>query len=197
LGESISTTIFMIRHAESPFIFGEERTRKLSKHGELDAEKVAKLMLSEKIDVIVSSPFARSIQTIEPIATTRNKKIELYEELKERMIKGNYKLPWEEVEPAIKKSFEDKDYCLPGGETTRQAQERAVPIIKQLLKEYEGQSIVLGTPGNIMTIIMNYFDRKYGYDFWESTSKPDIYKLIFIDGELTDVKRTWELEDAK
>jgi 2,3-bisphosphoglycerate-dependent phosphoglycerate mutase len=197
LGESISTTIFMIRHAESPFIFGEERTRKLSKHGELDAEKVAKLMLSEKIDVIVSSPFARSIQTIEPIATTRNIKIELYEELKERMIKGNYKLPWEEVEPAIKKSFEDKDYCLPGGETTRQAQERAVPIIKQLLKEYEGQSIVLGTHGNIMTIIMNYFDGKYGYDFWESTSKPDIYKLIFIDGELTDVKRTWELEDAK
>jgi 2,3-bisphosphoglycerate-dependent phosphoglycerate mutase len=187
----------MIRHAESPFIFGEERTRKLSKDGELDAEKVAKLMLNEKIDVIVSSPFARSIQTIEPIATTRNIKIELYEELKERMIKGNYKLPWEEVEPAIKKSFEDKDYCLPGGETTRQAQERAVPIIKQLLKEYEGQSIVLGTHGNIMTIIMNYFDRKYGYDFWESTSKPDIYKLIFIDGELTDVKRTWELEDAK
>jgi 2,3-bisphosphoglycerate-dependent phosphoglycerate mutase len=197
LGESISTTIFMIRHAESPFIFGEERTRKLSKDGELDAEKVAKLMLNEKIDVIVSSPFARSIQTIEPIATTRNIKIELYEELKERMIKGNYKLPWEEVEPAIKKSFEDKDYCLPGGETTRQAQERAVPIIKQLLKEYEGQSIVLGTHGNIMTIIMNYFDGKYGYDFWESTSKPDIYKLIFIDGELTDVKRTWELEDAK
>jgi 2,3-bisphosphoglycerate-dependent phosphoglycerate mutase len=197
LGESISTTIFMIRHAESPFIFGEERTRKLSKDGELDAEKVAKLMLNEKIDVIISSPFARSIQTIKPIATTRNLEIEMHEELKERMIKGNYKLPWEEVEPAIKKSFQDKDYCLLGGETTRQAQERAVPIIKQLLKEYEGQSIVLGTHGNIMTIIMNYFDRKYGYDFWESTSKPDIYKLIFIDGELTDVKRTWELEDAK
>jgi 2,3-bisphosphoglycerate-dependent phosphoglycerate mutase len=196
LGESISTTIFMIRHAESPFIFGEERTRKLSKDGEHNAEKVAKLMLNEKIDAIVSSPFARSIQTIEPIATTRNLKIELYEELKERMIKGNYKLPWGEVEPAIKKSFEDKDYCLPGGETTRQAQERAVPIVKQLLKEYEGESIVLGTHGNIMTIIMNYFDGKYGYDFWASTSKPDIYKLIFIDGELTDVKRTWELEDA-
>jgi 2,3-bisphosphoglycerate-dependent phosphoglycerate mutase len=196
LGESISTTIFMIRHAESPFIFGEERTRKLSKDGELYAEKVAKLMFSEKIDVIVSNPFARSIQTIEPIATTRNLEIKLYEELKERMIKGNYKLPWEEVEPAIKKSFQDKDYCLLGGETTRQAQERAVPIIKQLLKEYEGESIVLGTHGNIMTIIMNYFDGKYGYDFWASTSKPDIYKLIFIDGELTDVKRTWELEDA-
>ena len=112
MGESITTTIYMIRHAESPFIHGEERTRKLSKDGELDAEKIAKLMLNEKIDVIVSSPFARSIQTIEPIAKIRNLEIEMYEELKERMIKGNYKLPWDEVEPAIKKSLEDQDYCL-------------------------------------------------------------------------------------
>ncbi len=186
----------MIRHAESPFIFGEERTRKLSKDGEIEAGKVAKIMLSEKIDAIVSSPFARSIQTIEEIATTQNLEIKLYEELRERMIKGNYSLPWEEVEPAIKRSFEDKDYCLSGGETTRQAQERAVPIIKQLLKEYEGKSIVLGTHGNIMTIIMNYFDGKYGYDFWASTSKPDIYKLVFSDGKLIEVKRIWENEDA-
>ncbi|WP_246231534.1 histidine phosphatase family protein [Sporosarcina jiandibaonis] len=190
------TSIYMIRHAESPFIFGEERTRKLSKDGEIEAGKVAKIMLSEKIDAIVSSPFARSIQTIEEIATTQNLEIKLYEELRERMIKGNYSLPWEEVEPAIKRSFEDKDYCLSGGETTRQAQERAVPIIKQLLKEYEGKSIVLGTHGNIMTIIMNYFDGKYGYDFWASTSKPDIYKLVFSDGKLIEVKRIWENEDA-
>ena len=187
----------MIRHAESPFIFGAERTRKLSEGGEIEAEKVAKLMLTEKIDVIVSSPFARSIQTIEAIASTRNLEIKLFEELKERMIKGDYKLSWEEVEPAIKKSFEDKDYCLPGGETTRQAQKRAVPIIKQILKEYEGKQIVIGTHGNIMTIIMNYFDQEYGYEFWASTSKPDIYKLLFINGKLLDVKRTWEVENAQ
>lgn len=187
----------MIRHAESPFIFGEERTRKLSKDGGIDAEKVAKLMHSEKIDVIVSSPFARSIQTIEAIAATRNLEIMLFEELRERMIKGDYQLSWEEVEPAIKKSFEDKDYCLPGGETTRQAQERAIPVIKQILNEYGGKSIVIGTHGNIMTIIMNYFDENYGYDFWASTSKPDIYKLIFSDEKLFKVKRTWEYEDAE
>ena len=104
----------MIRHAESPFILGEERTRKLSEDGEIEAEKVAKLMLSEKIDVIVSSPFARSIQTIEAIATTQNLEIKLYEELRERMIKGNYQLPWEEVEPAIKKSFEDRGLLFTG-----------------------------------------------------------------------------------
>lgn len=192
----MATNLYMIRHAESPFIFGQERTRGLSAEGEIDAEKVAELMLLEKVDVIVSSPFVRSIKTIEEIAATRGLEIELIEELSERMIKGNYKMPWEEVEPAIERSFSDKNYSLAGGETTNQAQERAIPIIKKLLKEHEGKNIVLGTHGNIMTIIMNYFDAQYGYEFWKSTSKPDIYKLEFSNGKLRNVERIWGENDA-
>ena len=183
----------MVRHAESPFVFGEERTRGLSAEGELEAKKVAKIMLTEKVDIIVSSPFVRSIQTIEGIAKNRNIEIKLSEELRERMIKGNYKLPWEEIVPAIEKSFIDKDYCLLGGETTRQAQERAIPIIKQVLTEHKGKNIVVGTHGNIMTIILNYFNEQYGYKFWKSTSKPDIYKLVFSDITLKEVKRIWKI----
>lgn len=190
----MTTNLYMVRHAESPFIFGEERTRGLSAEGEVAAEKVAALLLLEKVDVIVSSPFVRSIKTIEEIATTRNLEIELFEELRERMIKGNYQLSWEEVEPAIEKSFSDKDYCLPGGETTRQAQERAIPVVKQLLKAHKGKNIVVGTHGNIMTIIMNYFDEQYGYDFWKNTSKPDIYRLQFNDEKLIDMQRIWKIE---
>lgn len=192
----MTTTLYMVRHAESPFIFRQERTRGLSVEGEMDARKVAELMLLEQVDVVVSSPFVRSIKTIEEIATTRNLEIELFEELRERMIKGNYKLSWEEVEQAIEKSFSDKDYCLPGGETTKQAQERAIPVVKQLLKEHEGKNIVVGTHGNIMTIIMNYFDEQYCYDFWKNTSKPDIYKLIFKKKKLIEVERIWVHDDA-
>lgn len=185
------TNLYMVRHAESPFVFGEERTRGLSVEEVLEAKKVAKIMLTEKVDVIVSSPFVRSIQTIEGIVENQNLEIKLYEELKERMIKGNYKLPWEEIVPAIEKSFIDKDYCLLGGETTRQAQERTIPIIKQVLTEHKGKNIVVGTHGNIMTIILNYFEEQYGYEFWKSTSKPDIYKLVFSDHTLKEVKRIW------
>ena len=192
----MTTIIYMVRHAESPFIFGEERTRGLSAEGEKDAEKVAELLRLEKIDVIVSSPFVRSIKTIEEIATTRNLEIEIFEDLRERMIKGNYKLSWEEVEPAIEMSYSDKDYCLPGGETTKQAQERAIPVVKQLLKMHKGKNIVVGTHGNIMTIIMNYFDEQYGYDFWANTSKPDIYQLLFKDKKLIGVKRMGRFEEC-
>ena len=192
----MKTTLFMIRHAQSPFIFGQERTRELSERGKLDANKITEQLKQETIDVIVSSPYKRAIQTIEGIANEHQMEITIFEGLKERPIKGAYKLSAEEIEQAIKKSYDDKDYCLPGGETTRQAQERAIPVIKQLLTDYEGKSIVVGTHGNIMTIMMNYFDEQYGYDFWINTSKPDIYKLIFNDDVLVAVERVWEQDDA-
>lgn len=182
----------MIRHAESPFVFGQERTRKLSEQGEFDANKITERFKQEKIDVIVSSPYTRAIQTIEGIADEYRMEITIFEGLKERPVKGAYKLPAEEIEQAIKKSYDDRDYCLPGGETMRQAQERAIPIIKQLLTDYQGKNIVVGTHGNIMTIIMNYFDEQYGYDFWKSTTKHDIYKLSFVENELSHVERLWK-----
>lgn len=137
------------------------------------------------MDVIISSPYYRAIQTIEEIANDRNLEIQLFEELKERSIKD--RLPEEKILQVIKKSFDDKDYCLPGEETTRQAQERAIPVMKHLLNEYKGKNIVIGTHGNIMTIIMNYFDQQYGYAFWKSTTKPDIYKLSFFEKNLNNV----------
>lgn len=127
------------------------------------------------------------------MAERKNLQIIEFEELRERPIKGmDYKSPWEELLQAIEKSFEDHDYALDGGETTRQAQQRAIPMIQKLLNEYEGKNIAIGTHGNIMTIIMNYFDKTYGFNFWNRTTKPDIYKLTFVDGQFIRMDRMWE-----
>ncbi|WP_267917526.1 hypothetical protein [Lederbergia citrisecunda] len=42
-----------------------------------------------------------------------------------------------------------------------------------------------------MTIIMNYFNQQYGFDFWRSTTKPDIYRLVFSNELLLNVTRIW------
>ncbi|MDP5276754.1 histidine phosphatase family protein [Chengkuizengella axinellae] len=191
----MKTVIFMVRHAESPFRFGQERTRKLSKQGELDAKLITDIMGKENIDIMVSSPYIRAIQTIEGLSSNNKLEIQVFEELKERPLKGNYKLPDEERQTAIKRSFDDLDYCLPGGETIKQAQTRVIPLIQKLLSKYEGKNIVIGTHGIIMTAILNYYDKKYGYDFWNSTTKPDIYKLTFLENKIQSVKRLWKLVD--
>lgn len=186
------TTIMMIRHAQSPFVLGEERTRPLSLKGEMDAHKITALMENVKIDVIISSPYKRAIQTIEDIAKHHHLEVQVMEELKERTLNGNYRLSEEEINKAIESSFEDADFSLQEGESVNDVQNRAIPVIHHLIKKHEGKTIIIGTHGNVITIILNYFNKKYGYDFWQSTTKPDIYKLIFSSTKLVDVQRLWQ-----
>jgi 2,3-bisphosphoglycerate-dependent phosphoglycerate mutase len=189
----MKTTIYMVRHAESPFVFGQERSRGLSEKGLEDAKKVAELLDDVDIHFIASSPYARAIQTVQYLAGPKNLPIFEYEDLRERPIKGlDYQAPWKELLDAIKTSFIDLDFALAGGESTREAQNRAIPVIEKLLMEHQGKNIVLGTHGNIMAIIMNYYDRNYGFEFWNRTSKPDIYRMTFSGNRLERINRVWE-----
>lgn len=188
----MKTVIYMVRHAESPYVHGEERTRGLSSAGHQEARRVAEALRDVEIHYVASSPYKRAIQTVQGIASDRSLVIDEYEDLKERSIKDEKETDsWEVLEEAIRRSFEDKDFALDGGETTRQVQQRAVPVIERLLEEHQGKNIVIGTHGNIMTIIMNHYDDWYGYAFWRQTSKPDIYKLVFDRKQLEDVERVW------
>ena len=188
----MATNIYMVRHAESPFDFGNESTRGLSEEGFAAAERVAHLFAEIDVHYIASSAYTRAKQTIQYLAEHKKLPIIEYEELIERPIKGlDYRGTWDVLYEAIRRSFEDIDYALEGGESTRQAQQRSVPIIEKLLDEQRGNNVVIGTHGNIMTIIMNHYDKKYGFEFWDQTSKPDIYKLTFEGNRLMQVERLW------
>lgn len=194
-GKGMETIIYMVRHAESPFVSGQERTRGLSEEGLEKAKKVAETFEDIDVDLVVSSSYRRAMQTVEYLANEKGLPIIRFEELRERRIKGlDYKLPWDELVKVIEKSFVDIDFSLSGGESTRKVQERSIPMIEKLLDRYKGKSIVVGTHGNIMTIIMNYYNKEYGFNFWNSTSTPDIYKLSFVSNELRNIDRLWDPE---
>lgn len=189
----MKSTIYMVRHAESPYEFGKERSRGLSVEGLVAAKRVAEVFKDVNVDYIASSPYVRAKQTVQYIADQKSLDIVEYEELIERPIKGlDYKAEWEVLLEAIERSFRDKEFSLEGGESIKEAQARSIPVIEKFLKERQGENIIIGTHGNIMTIIMNYYDHKYGFDFWNSTSKPDIYKLLFEQNKLIQVERMWD-----
>jgi len=129
----------------------------------------ARMRLSNGSPIIFFVRYLRAMETVSPLADLLKKDIIEYEELRERPIASlKYEVPEEELLNGIQRSFVDVDFCMPEGETTRQAQERAIPVIKRLLSEYRGKKIVIGTHGNIMTIILHYFDRTFGFEFWTS-----------------------------
>ncbi|RAP74860.1 histidine phosphatase family protein [Paenibacillus montanisoli] len=183
----------MIRHAESSYSPGKDRTRGLSPKGQEDVLRVTELLRDTRIDEVVSSPYARALLTVEGIAAERGLPVMQFEELRERKLHGD------EVAfasggflDAIERSFADHKAALPGGESFREAQQRAVQVVKRLLQAYGGQSVAVGTHGNIMCMILHAFDSRYGgFDFWKRTTMPDVYRMTFRDEELVGFDRLW------
>jgi len=185
----METIIYFVRHAESIYVEGEERTRGLSIQGTNDAETIKEILKSEEIDLFISSPYGRAIDTIRPTALLHQKDILIEEDLRERMI-GDF-APATFTE-AKKRVYEECQFAFPNGESSILAQQRASNVIERIVDAHKGKKIVIGTHGDIMTLMLNNFDKRFGYNFWLSTSMPDIYKAGFKGSELIEVIRMWK-----
>ncbi|MFD6508296.1 histidine phosphatase family protein [Bacillus sp. NPDC060175] len=179
------TTIYFVRHAHSTYT-KEERERPLSEKGWLDAQNITILLKDEKIDVVISSPYERAIQTVEGIANANKLSIQLEEDLRERLLS---KEPVQDFNDAIQKVWEDWTFAYEGGESNDVAQRRAVLCMQNILGKYKGKNILIGTHGNIMVLLMNYFDSKYDFQFWKTLHMPDVYKLIFDNNDFISAER--------
>ncbi|PGV68131.1 histidine phosphatase family protein [Bacillus cereus] len=179
------TTVYFVRHAHSTYT-KEERERPLSEKGHCDAENVTRLLKDKHIDAVISSPYKRAIQTVQGIANTCNLSIQLEEDLRERLLS---KEPVTDFNDAIQKVWEDWTFAYEGGESSNIAQRRAVICMQNILGKYKGKNIVIGTHGNIMVLLMNYFDPKYDFQFWKTLHMPDVYKLTFDNNRFISAER--------
>lgn len=187
----MTTIIFMVRHGESPKE-GNERTRDLTDNGKQDARKIAEFLKKEGIDVFVSSPYKRAVETIRGLAEQAGKEVKIIEDLRERVFaSGDTRISDKELLPLLKKSFADPNFFLPGGESNAACQKRAVAELEDLLETYQGSKVVIGTHGAVMALMMGYYDNRYGLDFLLQSSKPDVYRMEFGDHELIGIGRVW------
>lgn len=188
----MNTYIYMVRHGESPKLEGDERTRGLTERGVLDTHRVTDILKTEGINTFISSPYKRAMLTIEKSADFYEKEILIYENLKECRFSSEDKIiSNEEVYPLVKEMFSNPDFARAEGESYVDCQRRVVKVFKELLIDFQGHKIVIGTHGLVMTLMMNYFDNQYGLEFLMNTSKPDIYKLEFKGEQLMNVERLW------
>jgi 2,3-bisphosphoglycerate-dependent phosphoglycerate mutase len=181
------THLYLVRHAHSVYT-PDELGRPLSERGFLDALRVTELLKKEPIDLVISSPYKRAIQTIEGTASHFQQEILLMEGLKERELSSGFV---EDFGAAITKVWEDFDFALEGGESSRSAQVRGVATVNEILETYPGKHIVVGTHGNLMALMMNHFDQRYDFEFWKKLEMPDIYRLTFDRNILVGVNRVW------
>ncbi|TFB22915.1 histidine phosphatase family protein [Filobacillus milosensis] len=182
------TLVYFVRHAHSTYT-PDELGRPLSEKGFLQAQDVRHILKDYKFDVVLSSPYKRAVQTVEGVAKDRDLEVEVLDGFKERRLAGE---PVKDFDSAIQQVWRDEFLSLPGGESNHAAQKRGVNTLNQVLNQYRGKSIVIGTHGNIMTLIMQYFDSRFDFDFWKTLAMPDVLKLEFEDNNLLRVNRLWE-----
>ncbi|WP_438445400.1 histidine phosphatase family protein [Gorillibacterium sp. sgz5001074] len=182
------TIIYFVRHAESVYIPHRERERGLTEKGREAANRMADLLGEADIDGMLSSPYERAIETVRPMAERRKQEIRLVEDLRERAIG---EIPEDGFQSAKKRVYEDFQYAYPSGESGYQAQDRALRALLSILEEYDGKRIVIGTHGDILTLMLHAFDPSYGYDFWQASTMPDLYRATFSGRTLERVERLW------
>ncbi|MDQ0268352.1 histidine phosphatase family protein [Cytobacillus purgationiresistens] len=183
----ILTNVCLVRHAHSVYTT-DELDRGLSKQGFKDAEKVSDLLSGLDADAIISSPYNRAIQTVQGIAKKNKKAIIINEDLRERLLSPEKTADFNRL---IHKVWENPSFYVEGGESNEVAQRRGIAAFQTVLSNFHGGNIVIGTHGNIMTLIMNYFDAQYDFKFWQTLSMPNIYQLTFDQDQLINVHRIW------
>ncbi|MFS0782781.1 histidine phosphatase family protein [Bacillus sp. 1P06AnD] len=186
------THVYLIRHAHSAYTADDE-SRPLSEQGFKDAKHIAQLLKHEKIELVLSSPYKRAIQTVQGIAEDIGKEIITVDGFKERKLSAS---SVQDFPAAVKYVWKHHTVSLEGGESNVDAQKRGVSALLAAVETYEGNHLAIGTHGNIMALMMNFFDEQYDYSFWKKLDMPDIYKLSFEQKDLKEVKRIWNRDYA-
>ncbi len=159
------THIYFIRHAEPNYNNHNDKLRELSLKGMTDRKLVTKYLSDKSVDVVLSSPFKRAVDTVADFADTYGYDIKIIEAFRERKIDNGW---IEDFHSFSKKQWENFDYKLSNGETLREVQNRNIHALMKVLEQYEDKIIVIGSHGTSLSTIINYFQKDFGFKEFES-----------------------------
>lgn len=182
------TNIYFVRHAEPDFSVHEDSIRPLTDKGKKDAMRVAAYLKEKNIEVVLSSPFKRAIDTLTPFADGNKISVELIDDFRERKVDSCW---IEDFKGFSQKQWADFNFKLTDGECLKEVQERNIRALQNTLKRFYGKNIAIGTHGTALSTIINYYEESYGYkDFNEIKSlMPWIVKLTFDEMKCVNIEK--------
>ena len=174
--------IILIRHCESS---GWEPDAPLTARGRRQAEDLADRLAALAVDALVSSPHVRARQSIEPFAAASGLDVRVDDRLVEKVLARHSIDGWR---AAVRRSFSDPDWKLPGGESGSEAQRRGRAAVEAALSEAHGLCAVV-THGQLMTLVLRSIDARFGFHEWALLSNPDGYFVDQVAGDAWSVHR--------
>jgi len=166
------STIYLIRHCETT---GQAPEAPLTSRGEDQAQRLCEQLLELPISRIISSPYRRALDSIQPLATALQVSITQEDDLKERRLSA---VPLEDWQDHLRRTFVDPDYTCPGGESSRTATERITRVVEEALQQQDGS--ILMTHGNLLSLYLHSINPTFGFEESLQLKNPDLFKVTRI-----------------
>jgi 2,3-bisphosphoglycerate-dependent phosphoglycerate mutase len=168
--------VFLVRHAVpfSPVVGGPDDLRRgLTGVGFRQAEDLAGEL--PEPDLVVSSPYLRAVQTVEPLARSYGLTVQVRYELRE----------WDsglEVTPDFARhyarSWDEPSGARPGGESLDQLSIRATDAVRRLTPPAGGGIVVIGSHGTFIARALSGFGvAGIDWPFAATMPMPAVYRL--------------------
>lgn len=175
--------IYVVRHCEAE---GQSSGSSLTATGFRQANELAGFFNNFKVERIISSRYKRAIQTIQPLAERLNVEIEMKSQLEERVLSTESLADWFEK---LRKTFDNPDLKFEGGESNEEAKNRIMEVVDDVFKS-EFENTIIVTHGNLMALLLNHYNKEFGFNQWANLSNPDIY-LLNSDSKGVTFERIW------
>jgi 2,3-bisphosphoglycerate-dependent phosphoglycerate mutase len=170
--------VLLVRHAESvpvgtPEVHEDERP--LTDAGRRAAETLAAELDGWEVTAVYSSPYARAVETVTVLARRRGLSVHLLDDLRERRLSPD---PIDDWETRLEAAWTDADLSLPGGESGREAQRRAIGILDLLRSRHpDGGRLVVGSHGNLISLVLHALEPGIDFAFHMAMPMPALYRL--------------------
>ncbi|MDR2590970.1 MAG: histidine phosphatase family protein [Oscillospiraceae bacterium] len=185
------TTIYLIRHADPDYNVLDSEIRPLTKKGYTDRKKITSFFVDKEVDVVFSSHYKRSIDTIHDFAKQYDYEINIDERFCERIRNTVGYLPDSMFKHLMKKLWNDFNYKNDNEESLYDLQKRGIRAINDILRKYKNQKIIIGMHLIIISVIIKKYNPQYSFDdLWKLKDEmPFIVKLLFNDYNCVSIER--------
>jgi 2,3-bisphosphoglycerate-dependent phosphoglycerate mutase len=177
------TTVYFVRHAEPDYTNHNDMERPLTIKGKEDSKIVTNYLRDKDIEIVLSSPYLRAVETVKDFADSSGHSIITVEDFRERKVDSVWT---QDFNKFVEMQWNDFDYKFSDGECLREVQNRNINALMQVLREHKDRNIVIGSHGTALSLIIHYFEPTFGFnDFQRIRSiMPWIVKLSFQEDKL-------------
>ncbi|KAB2334450.1 histidine phosphatase family protein [Cytobacillus depressus] len=77
-----------------------------------------------------------------------------------------------------------------GGESSPQAMNRIVEVVEEAFSRNNNNTVIV-THGNLMSLLLMFFNKDFRFDDWKNLSIPDVFLLINECNKVT-FQRVWK-----